>query len=159
METLTQSTSEMTSINTSDKLLASGFALHHEDRFTSVYINSEQNSIACVLKEEYIPIEFFKKAFTSVGEIVKAGKFKRFIFDKRALTTFHQPTMEWYFIHWKQEMLTYGLIEHRKLLPQLDWFVKAVMIAKADLMQRYPMNTIEQLDIQYCSTLEEAMAQ
>jgi hypothetical protein len=96
-------------------------------------------------------------AFGQIGEIVKAGDFEKFIFDKRSLRAFHQPTMEWYFIFWKKEMLEYGVKTHRKILPTEKWFEKMVQIAKNQILQTYPDNIIDQLDIRYCDTIEEAI--
>jgi hypothetical protein len=65
--------------------------------------------------------------------------------------------MEWYFIHWKKEMLGYGVKTHRKILPEEKWFEKMVQIAKAQILTQYPDNIIDQLDIAYCDTLEVAI--
>ena len=78
------------------------FEVAFEERYAKVYINIEQKIIICELLADYIPIGDFKETFTQIGEIVKAGDFTKFIFDKRSLRAFHQPTMEWYFIHWKK---------------------------------------------------------
>jgi hypothetical protein len=65
--------------------------------------------------------------------------------------------MEWYFIHWKKDMLAYGLKTHRKILPAEKWFEKMVQIAKDQIVQNYPDNIIDQLDIKYCDSIEEAI--
>ena len=111
----------------------------------------------CELLTDYVPIEDFKEVFAEIGDLVKAGDYSKFIFDKRALRAFHQPTMEWYFIHWKKEMLGYGVKTHRKILPAEKWFEKMVQIAKAQILTQYPDNIIDQLDIAYCDTLEAAI--
>ncbi|EIM74502.1 hypothetical protein A3SI_15940 [Nitritalea halalkaliphila LW7] len=66
--------------------------------------------------------------------------------------------MEWYFLHWKKDMLVYGLQQHRKILPREKWFEKMVQIAKAQIMAQNPDNIIDQLDIAYCDSIEEAIA-
>jgi hypothetical protein len=65
--------------------------------------------------------------------------------------------MEWYYVVWKRDMLAHGLRVHRKLLPNEPWFQKSVMIAKEQIHRQYPDNVIDQLDIQYCDTLEAAI--
>lgn len=134
-----------------------GFELAYEQRYAKVWVNRTRKVIICELLSDYVPIEEFKIAFGEIGELVKAGDFEKFIFDKRALRAFHQPTMEWYFIHWKKEMLGYGVKTHRKILPPEKWFEKMVQIAKAQILIQYPDNIINQLDIAYCDTIEEAV--
>jgi hypothetical protein len=134
------------------------FEVALEQPYVRVWTNREKKIIICELLADYVPIEDFKIAFGHIGEIVKNGVFEKFIFDKRALRAFHQPTMEWYFIYWKKEMLEYGVKTHRKILPSEKWFEKMVQIAKNQILQTYPDNIIDQLDIKYCDTIDEAIA-
>lgn len=127
-------------------------------RDASVYTSQGHKIIICRLNRDYVPIEEFKNVFQQIAEIVKTGNYEKFIFDKRALRAFHQPTMEWYFIHWKKEMLKHGVKTHRKILPAEKWFEKMVQIAKAQILESYPDNIIDQLDIQYCQSIEEAIS-
>jgi len=129
-----------------------------EEQYARVLINEEKKTIICELLKDYVPIEDFKVIFYQISDIVKEGDYTKFIFDKRSLRAFHQPTMEWYFIHWKKEMLQYGVTKHRKILPPEKWFEKMVQIAKSQILQNYPSNIIDQLDIQYCDSIEEAIA-
>jgi hypothetical protein len=133
------------------------FEVAFEQRYARVWFNRSRKTIICELLTDYVPIEDFKEAFLEIGELVKTGGFEKFIFDKRALRAFHQPTMEWYFIHWKKDMLGYGVKTHRKILPEEKWFEKMVQIAKAQILTQYPDNIIDQLDIAYCDTLEVAI--
>lgn len=133
------------------------FEIAFEERYARVLVSVEKKIIICELLADYIPIEDFQSVFLQIGEIVKAGDFEKFIFDKRSLRAFHQPTMEWYFIHWKKDMLEFGLKTHRKILPAEKWFEKMVQIAKDQILQNYPDNIIDQLDIKYCDSIEEAI--
>lgn len=135
------------------------FELAFEQKYVRVLKSPDLKIILCELLADYIPIEDFKDAFQQIGEIVKEGDYEKFIFDKRSLRAFHQPTMEWYFIYWKKEMLQYGIKTHRKILPDEKWFEKMVQIAKDQILQNYPDNIIDQLDIKYCNSIEEAIAQ
>ena len=133
------------------------FEVAFEQRYARVWFNRSRKTIICELLTDYVPIEDFKEAFLEIGELVKTGGFEKFIFDKRALRAFHQPTMEWYFIHWKKEMLGYGVKTHRKILPEEKWFEKMVQLAKAQILADHPDHIIDQLDISYCDTLEAAI--
>lgn len=141
-------------LNTSE---AQDFEVALEERYAKVWVNSERKTIICELLADYIPIGDFQEIFSQIGEIVKSGNFEKFIFDKRSLRAFHQPTMEWYFIHWKKEMLGYGVRVHRKILPAEKWFEKMVTIAKDQILLKYPDHIIDQLDIRYCDSIDEAI--
>ena len=133
------------------------FDLAFEQRYARVWSNPVRKIVICELLTDYVPIEDFKEVFAEIGDLVKEGDFTKFIFDKRALRAFHQPTMEWYFIHWKKEMLGYGVKTHRKILPEEKWFEKMVQLAKAQILADHPDHIIDQLDIAYCDTLEAAI--
>ncbi|MEM9671919.1 MAG: hypothetical protein AAF992_04950, partial [Bacteroidota bacterium] len=113
--------------------------------------------IICELKSEYVPIEHFKDIFYKISELVKRGISQKFIFDKRALRAFHQPSMEWYFVVWKKEMYQHGLSLHRKILPDEPWFQKSVEIAKEQIVKNYPDTIVDKLDIRYCDSIQEAI--
>ncbi len=133
------------------------FDLSFEERYAKVFVDHKEGIVICVLLADYVPIEDFKNTFDKISEIVKKGGIKKFVFDKRSLRAFHQPSMEWYFLVWKKEMLQYGLSIHRKILPDEKWFEKMVMIAKEQIMANNPNNIVDKLDIKYCNSLEEAI--
>ncbi|MEM8969133.1 MAG: hypothetical protein AAGE93_22135 [Bacteroidota bacterium] len=126
-------------------------------RFARVAYHEKSGIIICELKSEYVPIEHFKDIFLRISELVGKGINQKFIFDKRALRAFHQPSMEWYFIVWKKDMYQHGLSVHRKILPDEPWFRKSVEIAKSQIIQNYPDNIVDKLDIRYCGSIEEAI--
>ena len=133
------------------------FKLIFEERDARVFASQEKGIVICELLSDYVPIDNFKSIFLRISEVIKQGGFTKFIFDKRALRAFHQPSMEWYFLHWKNEMLEYGVDQHRKILPAEKWFEKMVMIAKEQILKNNPDNIIEKLDIRYCDSIEEAI--
>lgn len=134
-----------------------GFDKAYGNDYAEVFKNEDKKTIACTITADYVPIRFFIETFNQVSKIAQSAKFERFIFDKRELRTFHQPSMEWYFIEWKTKMIDYGLVKHRKLLPDLKWFVKAVEIAKQPLLDRLSDEEKNRMDIVYCESLEEAL--
>lgn len=138
-------------------LKSQGFELVFCNKYAFISIHREKGMIACVLLEEYIPIDRFKYVFNELALHIKNGQFKRFVFDKRSLRTFHQPTMEWYFLDWKEEVFQHGITQHYKILPELDWFVTAVEVAREPLIQKLSDRDFAKLDIRYCNSLEEAI--
>lgn len=105
----------------------------------------------------YIPIEQFKEIFGAIGELVKEKKISKLVFDKRKLTVFHQPSMEWYFVEWKEKMFDLGLKTHRKILPQDEVFRQSVKIGREKIKTIHPNGKYQQMDIQYAESLEDAI--
>ncbi len=106
----------------------------------------------------YIPIEQFKEIFNSIGELVKEKKITKLIFDKTKLTVFHQPSMEWYFVEWKEKMFDLGLKTHRKVLPQDEVFRQSVKIGREKIKASHPNGKYTLMDIQYAESVEEAIS-
>ena len=130
----------------------------YSKKYGDLLLIEDKKIMICQMKKPYIPIEKFKKIFRKASEFIKEHKIEKFIFDKRSLETFHQPSMEWYFIIWKRDMMSYGLTEHRKILPQNEpWFQDAVQAGRAKIEKDYPDNIIKKLNIVYCQSLEEAI--
>lgn len=74
------------------------------------------------------------------------------------MRVFHQPSMEWYFVFWKQKIYAKGLSVHRKILPQDQTaFCLAVEAGRAKIMSEYKDTVIPLLDIQYKTTVKEAI--
>jgi len=138
-------------------LEAMGFQPRFENRWATVVCHPDSKVILCQLLSDYVPIEHFRSMFQQISVVIENGDFTKFIFDKRSLRTFHQPSMEWYFLYWKQEMMRYGLLQHRKILPNLDWFKTAVAIEREQLAVKMSPEAVEKLNIKYCDNIQEAM--
>lgn len=111
----------------------------------------------CTAKSDYITISDFKALFTKISEHIDQFPLRHFLFDKRSLKTFHQPSMEWYFAIWKPEMKAKGLCRHYKILPSLDWFEKAVEAGKHEIFQKYGKEILKGIEITYVNTESEAV--
>lgn len=105
----------------------------------------------------YIPIEQFKEIFEYVGTMVINENITKLIFDKRKLTVFHQPSMEWYFVEWKEKMFDAGLKVHRKILPTDEVFRQSVKIGRDKIGKMHPNGKYKVMDIKYAESLEEAI--
>lgn len=143
--------------DTLNKSALQNFKISFEERYARVLVNETTGIIICELLVDYVPIEDFKQIFHKISSIIEKGTYHKFIFDKRALRAFHQPSMEWYYLDWKKEVYFQGIKTHRKILPAENWFVKMVMIAKKDIVENNPGNIIHKLDIKYCDNIEEAI--
>lgn len=116
---------------------------------------------SCALIEAnagYIPKSSFQQMFNALGEVVKEKSLTRVIFDKSKLTVFHQPSMEWYFLVWKEEMFRYGLKTHRKILPDDLVFRESARIARERLARAYPEAMFNVMDIRYSLSVAEALS-
>jgi len=129
-----------------------------EFKHASIYLLQHQPDTAVVeATASYIPLDQFKEIFNFIGELTSTKKITKLIFDKRKLSVFHQPSMEWYFVEWKEKMFDAGLKTHRKILPQDDVFRQSVRIGRDKINKAYPTKKFQQMDIQYAETIEEAI--
>lgn len=106
----------------------------------------------------YIPMEEFKEVFEKATEVIGKDKLTKTIFDKTKLTVFHQPSMEWYFVVWKEELLTkHGVRIHRKILPDNNVFVQSVKLGRMKIEKNFPNGKYKEMDIQYATSIMEAV--
>lgn len=115
------------------------------------------NTLVVAATGHYITIEEFKSIFNFIGDLVKSHKITKLVFDKRELNVFHQPSMEWYFVEWKEKMFDLGLKTHRKILPEDLVFRQSVKIGRQQIASKYPNGKFNQMDIQYFENLEDAI--
>lgn len=136
-----------------------GFEQIFTNEYATGYANREKGIVALIAEADYIPIKQFKQLFQMLTDEIEGGEgdFHKFIFDKRALRTFHQPSMKWYFTEWKTAMLEHGLNKHFKILPDLPYFVKAVEAARKPLLKKYPEDVLKALRIEYYDDVESAV--
>jgi len=106
----------------------------------------------------YIPIKEFKSIFNYIEcNLVPNFGIQKLIFDKRELTIFHQPSMEWYFTVWKERVYDKGLYVHRKLLPNDPLFEESVKIGRESIERNYPHGKYKLMDIKYAQSIGEAI--
>lgn len=129
-----------------------------EKDYGKVFLLQNEKILICELTQEYVPIEDFRTIFSETVPIIEKYKIEKFIFDKQNLRVFHQPSMEWYFVTWKQQIYEKGLSIHRKILPHdQPAFNLAVEAGRAKIMSEYKNTIIHLLDIQYKNTIIEAI--
>lgn len=125
---------------------------------TELLVWKEKKVILIRATAPYIPMEEFKEVFTKATEIIGRERLTKTIFDKTQLTVFHQPSMEWYFIVWKEELLTkYGVRMHRKILPDNNVFVQSVKLGRMKIEKNFPDGKYKEMDIQYAKSVMEAV--
>jgi len=130
-----------------------------EKSFNNADVSTVPGTSTAVVKatKDYITIEEFKEIFNFIGNIVAQKGIDKLVFDKRALNVFHQPSMEWYFVEWKEKMFDLGLKTHRKILPNDDVFKQSVKIGREQINNKYPDGKFHQMDIQYFDDLDSAI--
>lgn len=106
----------------------------------------------------YIPIDQFKNIFNEIAIWVKEHGIRKLIFDKRQLSVFHQPSMEWYFVEWKEQMFDLGLTRHVKILPADEVFRQSVKIGRNKINEGFPHGRFHKMDIRYAESVEQAIA-
>jgi hypothetical protein len=135
------------------------FVIVFSNEHGKVGYDSNSGIAYCKILTPYVPIEAFKNLLIETKKVVIERKLATFLFDKSELRAFHQPSMEWYYVHWKQEMYNYGLTRHRKIMPAEAWFQRCVDAGKAEIFQKYPtlFESIN-MDIKYVKSEEEVMS-
>ncbi|MFP4089965.1 MAG: hypothetical protein ACLFUB_18715 [Cyclobacteriaceae bacterium] len=131
--------------------------LYQEFEHTDIFLIKDKPVLIIKASDTYIPIEEFKEVFAAASRIIENRPIQKIIFDKRRLQVFHQPSMEWYYVHWKDALLEKGIKSHRKLLPNDQVFQKSVELGKARIMEKYPRIRVAEMDIQYFDDLQEAI--
>jgi len=126
----------------------------HAKLFT---VNNGTQTAVLEAMTSYIPFESFKQIFIYIGELAQKKRITKLIFDKTKLTVFHQPSMEWYFIEWKEKMFDIGLNTHVKILPKDEIFRYSVKIGRDKINKNYPEKKFNKMDIRYAESLEEAL--
>lgn len=133
------------------------FILFHSSRYFEVHYNAETKMAVCTALKNFIPEQQFKDTFNKIGELVKQEHIEKLVFDKTKLTVFHQKSMTWYHVEWKEEMLKLGLKEHFKILPKDKMFRESVKIGKAKISKDYPNFDFNKFNIKYIERLEDAL--
>lgn len=131
---------------------------HQTFRHATIKTIEEYPTVAIVeATTNYIPYEEFKEIFKAIGTLVEQKGITKLIFDKSKLTVFHQPSMEWYFVEWKEQMFELGLMSHRKILPKDDIFKHSVKIGREKILKSHPTGKFTLMDIQYSDNIEDAV--
>jgi hypothetical protein len=120
-------------------------------------VQGEPKTLVVTATASYIPMDQFRLIFNRIGDFVKSHQIVKLIFDKRQLRVFHQPSMEWYFVEWKDMMFELGLTKHIKILPNDEVFRQSVKIGRKKINELYPNGKFHQLSILYAESLEEAL--
>jgi hypothetical protein len=120
--------------------------------------SEDKKILLIVATVAYIPIGDFKEIFFKATDLIEKYNLTKVVFDKRKLTVFHQPSMEWYFTTWKEELLTkFGLKTHRKILPDNDVFIQSVKLGRMKIEKDFPNGRYKEMDIQYAHSIDEAV--
>lgn len=149
----------MTSMTTDTEQLSSSLKEVYAHKHAKVSLVEGKPVAVIEATSNYIPIEEFQDLFNKAGEIIKENGVTKLVFDKRKLTVFHQPSMEWYFTDWKEHMFDAGLKTHRKILPNNTVFQESVRIGREKIDDENPNLRYHKMDIQYKNTLQEAIDQ
>ena len=104
-----------------------------ENNYVTVTYLNESHTLLCIVKTSYIPMADFQVTFNKMEALTKGHTITRMVFDKSKLTTFHQPSMEWYHVHWKEKMYERGLKIYRKILPANEFFVQSVQAGRQNI--------------------------
>jgi len=124
---------------------------------TATYLD-DSHTLLCIVKTSYVPMADFQVTFNKMEALTQDRPITKMVFDKSKLTTFHQPSMEWYHVYWKEKMYDRGLKIYRKVLPSNEFFVQSVQVGRQNIRKNNPDFDFDKYDIQYFNTLEAALS-
>jgi hypothetical protein len=133
------------------------FQRFHTTGSTELSFNSALAIGICEVTAPYIPMVEFMETFNTATRMIREHGLRHLIFDKRSLRTFHQPSMEWYFVEWKPVVRDLGMADHYKILPDEPWFHRCVEAGRNDILSNYPEQMLNGISIVYVRSLEEAI--
>ncbi|WP_299453663.1 hypothetical protein [uncultured Microscilla sp.] len=122
-----------------------------------IYLEEEKNALIVTITRSYIPMNEFKEIFNKAYEFIPLYSINKLIFDKRKLMVFHQPSMEWYFVEWKEKAFNMGLNTIRKVLPDDKIFKQSVKIGWSKIANEHPNAKFHQMNIAYVHSIEQAL--
>ena len=128
------------------------------NEFLEAELINQSQTLLCRSKKSYISSKAFRDFFQELESVVIENNATTLIFDKTSLSVFDQEAMEWYHVHWKEKMWDKGLKHHRKILPANSLFETSVSIGRRKILERNPDFSFEKFNIQYCSSVEEALS-
>lgn len=144
-------------MNIEQEYLSDDIELVNEYKNATIYYSAKHKSILIKSTGTYITIEEFKNIFNDALQTIEKFRLQKTIFDKRSLKVFHQPSMEWYFIDWKDKLFDMGVKKHIKILPLDNVFRSSVKIGRAKIDGLYPNAKYKQTEILYFEDVTTAL--
>lgn len=139
-------------------ILEQRFSERYANEWGRLYTCNDSNIIICELLQPYTPINEFMDILRQKAHLIEMYGCDKFIFDKREIRGFHQPSMEWYYLTWKVEMYRkYGLSKHRKLFTTEEWFLRCIEAGRAEIRRKDPGSIVHTLDIKISKSLQDAI--
>jgi hypothetical protein len=130
-----------------------------EQRHGAIYYDPDHRVVLLKARSSYLPYEQFLHFLQTIEQLAERQPVEVMIFDKSSLKIFHQPSMEWYHVVWKENMHRKGLRVYRKILPADPLFKESVRIGRERIERENPGFQIAKFDIRYADSLELAWAE
>jgi hypothetical protein len=128
-------------------------------RHGAIYYDSDHRAVVLHVRSTYLPYEHFLHFLQTIEQLADRQPVEVMVFDKSSLRIFHQPSMEWYHVVWKENMYHKGLRTYRKVLPSDPLFKESVRIGRERIERENPDFQLSKFDIRYASSLQEAWAE
>ncbi|MBD0256167.1 MAG: hypothetical protein ICV83_10650 [Cytophagales bacterium] len=128
-------------------------------RHGAVYYDPDHHAVLLQAQRTYLPYEHFLHFLQTIEQLADRQPVVVMVFDKSSLKIFHQPSMEWYHVVWKENMYRKGLRTYRKVLPADPLFKESVRIGRERIERENPGFQLSKFDIRYASSLQEAWAE
>ena len=128
-------------------------------RHGALYYDPDHHAVVVQAQATYLPYEQFLHFLQTIEQLAERQPVEVMVFDKSSLRIFHQPSMEWYHVVWKENMYHKGLRTYRKILPADPLFKESVRIGRERIERENPSFQLSKFDIRYAGSLEEVWAE
>ncbi len=128
-------------------------------RHGAIYYDPDHHAVVLQAQRTYLPYEHFLHFLQTIEQLAERQPVEVMIFDKSSLRIFHQPSMEWYHVVWKETMYHKGLRTYRKILPADPLFKESVRIGRERIERENPNFQPGKFNIRYADSLQAAWAE
>lgn len=130
----------------------------YRGRYATVSFMPANETAIVSIHGAFIPMTDYQQTLEKLGELVRQEKVQKLIVDARQLLAYHQPSVEWSFLNWKRQMHEHGLNRYRYILSSTGEYRKNLENGLQKIRREHPEPTVlDQMDLAYCQSLEEAV--
>ncbi len=130
---------------------------YYKGVYATVSFMPEAEAAIVRIHGAYIPMTDYQATLAKVGELAQKENVHKVIVEAQELVAFHQPSVEWDLLHWKKAMHDQGLTRYRYVLPAEGGYRKHMEKSMHKICDQHPETHLNQLDVAFCRSLDEAV--
>jgi len=130
---------------------------YYRGKYATVSFMPASETAVVRIHGAFIPLTDYQDTLEKLGELVEQEKVHKMIVDAQQLVAYHQPSVEWSFLNWKQEMQSHGLKSYRYVLSDSGEYRKMLENGLSKIRREHPETQLDRMDVAYCRSMEEAV--